>query len=344
MAHPIDAPIVCPILVGRELPLAALRERFDAAIAGQGLTVLVAGEAGIGKSRLVTEASISAREQGMRVLTGQCFEPDHALPYAPWRDLIRTHLLDQPWAAEALAKVAPDLVDLVPELARFESGEASITSSASETDRRRVVDAVARLLAMLSKESPLLLIVEDVHWSDVASLELLLPLARRIHASSGLPATLIVTYRHDEISPALATTLAALDRERLAAEVRLGPLPRAEVLAMLRAMGDGHGVVGAQTAETIYRLGARATRGHRALRPQRRLSQLQQRGSGRASRPGADGLRRKLGTAGRGQAPLRPDEFLPREQQHRAVRCARPASARARLSVSGSSSSSSTEP
>jgi DNA-binding CsgD family transcriptional regulator len=254
MAQAIDAPTVCPILVGREGPLAALRARLDAARAGQGQVVLIAGEAGIGKSRLTAEAAASARERGLRVLAGQCFEPDRALPYAPWRDLVRTHLLDDPSAADALATAAPDLVALLPDLARGRPDLTPDARRAHELDQWRIVDAFVRLVAVLAAQTPLLLIVEDAHWGDEASLDLLLPLARRIAGPGGPPVALLVTYRDDEAAPPLAALLAALDRERLAAEARLGPLPRAEVMAMLHALSGQHGPLAASTAEAIFRL------------------------------------------------------------------------------------------
>ncbi|MGH2530834.1 MAG: helix-turn-helix transcriptional regulator [Thermomicrobiales bacterium] len=253
-ADPFVKPIVSPIMVGRDAHLAALRRCLDEALAGAGQTVLVAGEAGIGKSRLVGEAAAYARDRGMRVLTGQCFEPDHALPYAPIRDLIRSHLLRQPWANDILAAIAPDLGGLLPELSRLQPGSSPMPQADADQDRRRIVHACTRLVDGIAAETPLLLIVEDAHWSDEASLDLLIHLARHLRGGPDCSAALVVTYRGDEVSPQLAATLAAFDRERLAAEARLGPLPRAEVLVMLRAMSDHRGTVSADLADAIYRL------------------------------------------------------------------------------------------
>jgi DNA-binding CsgD family transcriptional regulator len=190
----------------------------------------------------------------MRVLTGQCFEPDRAQPYAPLCDLVRTNLLRQGWADEPLAAVAPDLVDLLPELAgRPPSGEPTPTVGL-RPDQRRIVHATIRLVEAIAAQTPLLLIVEDAHWSDDASLDLLVRLARFVRGDSGRRIMLVVTFRGDEVSAELAAALVALDRERLAAEVRLGPLPRPEVVAMIRSTSDTQGAVGADLAESIYRL------------------------------------------------------------------------------------------
>ena len=79
MASLVDRPIVCPALVGRAPYLAAIEAQLTAAREGRGETIVVAGEAGVGKSRLVAEARTRATEQEMRVLTGRCFEPDRVL-------------------------------------------------------------------------------------------------------------------------------------------------------------------------------------------------------------------------------------------------------------------------
>jgi predicted ATPase len=234
-------------MVGREPHLAALRHCLDTALAGKGQTILVSGEAGIGKSRLVGEAAVSARDRGMHVLTGQCFEPDRTLPYGPWRDLIRNSLLGQPWAGDILTEVAPDLGGLVP-------GVAGGANANQEPNKHRVDHALARLIDAVAIQSPLFLVIEDVHWSDEASLDLLVQLARRQRRGTVCPVMLVVTFRGDEVSPELGATLTAIDRERLAVDARLGPLPRAEVIAMLRAMGERGRTVGPDLADAIYRL------------------------------------------------------------------------------------------
>src|SRR5690348_5550062 len=99
MTTPFSPSLVSPVLVGREAQLSALDRLIDQAAHSRGHTVLITGEAGIGKSRLVAE-TIRRVRNGLRedgsdellVLQGRCFEPDHALPYAPLRDLLRTYL------------------------------------------------------------------------------------------------------------------------------------------------------------------------------------------------------------------------------------------------------------
>lgn len=255
MADGFAVPLVSPVMIGRDVHLSALRRGIDAAEAGAGQVILVAGEAGIGKSRLVGEAVAYARDRGLRVLTGQCFAADRAAPYAPLRDLLRSDVVGQPWAEAILVGVGAELGVLLPEFARPGLDEPTGAMARGESDRRRVALVVRALLEAIAAEFPVLLILEDAHWSDDATLDLLVHLARHVRLER-CRITIVVTFRDDEISTDLATALAALDRERLAAEARLGHLPRAEVIAMLRVLGRQRGgdLMSASLAETIYRL------------------------------------------------------------------------------------------
>src|SRR5947209_3702025 len=92
MAVPFDQAVVCPITVGRAQNLEALRRCVEQVQGGKGQTLLIAGEAGIGKSRLVAEARAYAAHLGFLVLQGNCFESDRSLPYAPLLDIMHTPL------------------------------------------------------------------------------------------------------------------------------------------------------------------------------------------------------------------------------------------------------------
>ena len=104
MVAPLDRPIVCPTTIGRAPHLAAVDRLLEQLVAGRGQTLLVTGEAGIGKSRLVAETKSRAAERGVLVLQGQCFETDRSLPYAPFVDLLR----------DSAQLAQPDLVALLP--------------------------------------------------------------------------------------------------------------------------------------------------------------------------------------------------------------------------------------
>jgi len=111
--------LVCPTLVGRARQLASLDRALDGARRGTGQTVVVAGEAGVGKSRLIAELKRRAADAGARILQGACFEPDRSLPYAPLLDLLGALLSSSrpDESAALLGSRAAELVGLLPELA-----------------------------------------------------------------------------------------------------------------------------------------------------------------------------------------------------------------------------------
>src|SRR4051795_2408155 len=114
MAAPLDRPVTCPILIGRERELAALQALIAAARDGQRRVALISGEAGIGKSRLVAETTRAAVSQGFVLLRGECFQTDTSYPYAVMLDLLRAFL-----SAHLMALLATDREPLVRELVRL---------------------------------------------------------------------------------------------------------------------------------------------------------------------------------------------------------------------------------
>lgn len=253
MALPFHQSVVCPVLIGRAPVLAALERLAEQAWAGRGRTALITGEAGIGKSRVVAEMKARVRQRGMTTLEGHCFEPDRILPYGPLLDLLRSLLASR--LAEDLARdlgpAARDLSKVLPELAALVPDRSPAPTVDAEQEKRRLFQALAQFLVRQSAAGPLLLVVEDLHWSDDTSLDFLLYLARRI---SGCPILLLLTYRDDELHACLTHFLAGLDRERLATELRLGRLPPADVETMLRAIFAGQGAVPADVRHVLCTL------------------------------------------------------------------------------------------
>ncbi|MDP9374902.1 MAG: AAA family ATPase, partial [Chloroflexota bacterium] len=250
---PFSKPIVCPIVVGRAPYLTALDEAVERARRGRGQAVLVAGEAGIGKSRLVAEARARAGQRGLAVLHGACFEGDRALPYAPFLDLLRGFCAGQPRGALAgvFDAQARELVKVLPDLAPLLPAATPTPALDPASEQRRLFHAFAQLFARLAARQPTLVAVEDVHWSDDTSLELLLYLARQLSERRLL---LLLTYRSDESHPGLGHALAELDRGRLAIELRLPPLNAGEVAAMLHAILGPERPVRAEFLRTLYAL------------------------------------------------------------------------------------------
>jgi DNA-binding CsgD family transcriptional regulator len=243
---------VSPILVGRAAHVAAFAGVLERAAGGAGGVVLVSGEAGIGKSRLVATAAGEARERGFLVLQGTCFEADRSLPYAPLLDLARTFALahSPAVARHVLEPAAPELLALAPDLAAVFPDRVEGARSDADLDEQRVAHAAARMFARLAGTQPLLVVLEDVHWADRSSYDLILHLARLIPAH---PIVLAVTYRSDEVGPQLARCLAGLDRVRTAAELALARLTRDEVAAMVEAILGGGAAARVGLVERIHR-------------------------------------------------------------------------------------------
>jgi DNA-binding CsgD family transcriptional regulator len=224
---PLDKPIVCPVTIGRQPHLAEIERLLDQLALGHGQTLLVTGEAGIGKSRLVAETKARAEQRAVLVLQGQCFETDRSLPYAPFVDLFRSFLTSRAGGGVADA----DLADLLPDLAE---GQARTPLELDPPQqKRRLFRALSKLVNDLTQDRQVLMVVEDVHWADETSLELLNALAR---LTIPRPLLLALTFRSDEVDDSLRGLLTALDRERLSVELRLQRLTLDELEAMLSAI------------------------------------------------------------------------------------------------------------
>lgn len=253
MAAVFNEAVVCPIMIGRAQHATAFHQLIDQVKTGSGRVALLSGEAGIGKSRLTAEVKAHAAGQGFALLQGGCFETDRALPYAPFLDPMRS-LLSAPssQAAGELAPLAHEISHVLPDVAPL-TADLPAQSAPPALDpqwrKRRLFDVLRRLLVQQSARQPLLFVVEDVHWSDDTSLELLLHLAR---GCAGQPILFLLTYRDDEVTPELRHFLAQLDREHLAADFTLRRLGRAEVSQMLHTIFALHQAIPTGLVEHIY--------------------------------------------------------------------------------------------
>ncbi len=231
----LEQSIISPILVGRNQEIATLERALRSAQKGNGQTLLIAGDAGVGKSRLLSELAGRATALGFSVMQGHCFEQDAAFPYSLWVDTMRSHFAQSnpvdvsaafgPFAVETL-KLLPELVLALPDLQPAPALDPEI-------EKRRLFEALIHFIANGAKSRPLLLVTEDVHWSDKSSLDFLYFFIRR---ASTLPVLLLITYRRHEVSATLQHFLAQLDRGRLAQEILLTPLSRTEVKQMVGAI------------------------------------------------------------------------------------------------------------
>lgn len=186
-----------PLLIGRTAELALLASILPSTGSAPGQVALITGDAGIGKSRLVAEMRVVARRQGLHVLQGQCFEPDRVVPYAPLIDLLRPWLASHR-AGELTALLGPDASELAMLMPVLHGSFPDLPISPIEPaqSHRRRCQALATLVEQLTRDGPLLLILEDLHWCDEASLEVLLVLSRRVVT---LPLLLLLTYRAERV-------------------------------------------------------------------------------------------------------------------------------------------------
>jgi len=221
-----------PVLVGREVELGVLGEAFEAASGGVPQVVLVGAEAGGGKSRLAAEFSASLRGQAL-VLVGGCVVLGAAgLPYAPITAVLR-ELLRERGVSEVAGLLpgadAGELAALVPELGSPPAG------GDPEMARGRLFGLMLVLLEQLAAEQPLVLVIEDLHWADRSTGELLAFLVGSLRRAAVL---VVATFRSDELGQAapVRRLLAALGRLDGVTRLELERLSRGQVATQLEAI------------------------------------------------------------------------------------------------------------
>jgi DNA-binding winged helix-turn-helix (wHTH) protein/tetratricopeptide (TPR) repeat protein len=228
-----------PAHVGRSALLAHLEARLAAALTGRGGMALLAGEPGLGKTRTAEELAERARRQGALVLWGRCWEGEGAPALWPWLQLVRARarmLGSDAFRAEA-GTAAPALALLLPELEPA-LGAPLAPLGESEALRFRVFDGVTQLLRSVSEREPLLVVLDDLHCADAASLRLARHLAREL---DGARIFVLGTRRDREWAGAAGQSelLAALAREPGCEALALPPLDAAETAELARRLAAG---------------------------------------------------------------------------------------------------------
>jgi predicted ATPase len=160
------------IFVGRDDELQVLRSALRDALSDQGRLVLLAGEPGIGKSRLADEIAEEARGKGATVLWGRCWEAGGAPAYWPWLQSLRplVRALPPEQLRTDLGEGASDLAEVLPELGRVLAKRRPTEAADPQSARFRLFDAVASLLRSAARTKPLVLVLDDVHVADTPSL------------------------------------------------------------------------------------------------------------------------------------------------------------------------------
>jgi tetratricopeptide (TPR) repeat protein len=239
--HAADEPLGLGPLVERESEVADLRRAVEEAIAGRGSLVLVAGQAGVGKTRLTQELDAEAERRGMRVLVGHCVEQSDSIPYLPFVEILEAALVAprSPAALRAaLGDAGPEIARMVPSLRRAMPDLPAPIDLPPDQARRFLWVSVQEFLERAARGRPLLLVLEDLHWADESTVLLLEHLASTL---ADMPVLVLGTYRDVEVGPMHPLTRASgqLGRRRLVTRITLDQLTREGVAALIRGLaGD----------------------------------------------------------------------------------------------------------
>ena len=236
----VNAPgsLVCPVIVGRDDLLEHASRRLAGSLDGPGHMLFLAGEAGIGKTRLLGAIARRATMCGYRVVRGAAFPRDLEVAAAPFLDLGRA-MTRLPELADHGAALARRLMDADP------------TAGDAHRRRRLLILDVADLLIAATEGRPTLYAFEDLHWADDLSLEILAALARRLPDA---PVVAVATYRSDELYPRVPMRewRGRLLGARLAEETRLGRLSRDDTAVMTRLLLGAGTPVGSDLVAAVH--------------------------------------------------------------------------------------------
>jgi DNA-binding CsgD family transcriptional regulator len=250
MAAATIGSVPSPVLVGRTVEA----ERLDVAIrdllAGRPRVVVISGEAGIGKTRLI-EDGLRGVGADLRVLRGECLALGTGIPYLPFAELLRDLMrqVSGPALAATLGPSRAELARLLPELAPGIHAPGDVHAAwrpgGDELDRLRLYEAFLRLAERVAAEQATVLVIEDVQWIDRASLELLSFLAHGLRQRNR--STVIISVRPEELEgrDAVLTLLADLGRDSSAERIELDPLSAASTAALVGA------ILGAPASEPL---------------------------------------------------------------------------------------------
>ncbi|TMD74836.1 MAG: hypothetical protein E6I77_11510 [Chloroflexi bacterium] len=228
------ARVACPVLIGRESELSLLEDSLLSAIRGEGGVVVLGGEAGMGKSRLVRELAHRAERLGCAVMSGTCSEAELSLPYLPFLEGIGNYLTrqDVPAVRERLGPAAAELGQLFPQM-----GHAGPVTADPMMSKLRLFEAIVLLLTDAARSRGLLAVVEDLHWADPATRELVDYATRRLRSTKVM---MLATYRTDEMhrKHALLPSIQTWRRSGQAQLMEINALDAQGVKAMVTCIFD----------------------------------------------------------------------------------------------------------
>jgi DNA-binding CsgD family transcriptional regulator len=222
--------LLCQRVVGRERETQRFDELLSGLPIGAGATLVISGAAGVGKTALLRELERRAGAKGIPFLIGRCTASGGRPPFGPFADVLDSIV------RVGIGGVTPDrLSRTYPDLARLRQ-DAALSFPPRQRDdaeRYRVHSGVTRLLRTVAEQTPVVVAIDDIHWADEGTLELLPFLSSKLHDHRVL---IVALHRQDDADEAgLAHALAALSRERIAESMSLAPLTRADVAEMVDA-------------------------------------------------------------------------------------------------------------
>ncbi|MBI3372058.1 MAG: AAA family ATPase [Betaproteobacteria bacterium] len=236
-------------IIGRDEERSQLSALRMHAAQGRGASVVILGEGGIGKSRLVEALVEDAERAGVLVLLGRAWEAERNLPFGPWVHAFRAAGVVPDLAAGLDTRSQRELARLFPDLGAPPSDETA-------QDHLRLFEAMSKALQRLCLQGPLVVIIEDLHWADEMSIRLLAYLTR---AMAGSPVLLATTARPGEVrsAPLVERTLSEIGRQPRSRQIALAPISRADTLAFvgtLMRVGTGESMI-RSLGEMAWRIG-----------------------------------------------------------------------------------------
>jgi DNA-binding SARP family transcriptional activator/tetratricopeptide (TPR) repeat protein len=242
---------VDPPLVGRQAELARLREALDDVGEGRGRVAVILGEAGVGKTRLVSELTSLAAEREARTLVGRAYETAQVLAFGLWADVLHAGLAATPDAVAALEpRWRVELARVLPEL-------STATPAPTQANPAHIFEAIVRVLDHLAARQPLVIVLEDVHWADELTLRLAAHVGRHSERRRLL---LVLTAREEDIgeAPMLGVALRELRAHAGLVSLTLAPLSREDTVTLSRSLsrGEHDSVALARRDEHVWRISA----------------------------------------------------------------------------------------
>ncbi len=223
--------------VGRRQEMDQLKSALENALSGRGTLAMLVGEPGIGKTRLAEEFAVYASLRGARVLTGHCFEGEVTLPYRPFIEAFQQYIKDRPDAElrGELGTGAPEVAKLVSEVRQRFPDIPQAQPLEADEERLRLHESIASFLGNASQSTPIVLVLDDIHWADKPSLLMMRYLARAI---VGQRILILGAYRDVELDRThpLAEVMAKLRQETQYRRVLIRGLPESDVLGLLESV------------------------------------------------------------------------------------------------------------